>query len=64
MTRVLRHSYASHFMMDGGNILVLQRILGHADLKTIVHYAHFSPDHLQESLLLNPLAQATRQQAG
>jgi site-specific recombinase XerD len=25
-TRVLRHTFASHFMMNGGNILVLQRI--------------------------------------
>lgn len=57
LTHVLRHSYASHFMMAGGNILTLQRILGHADLKTTMRYAHLSPEHLQESVRLNPLAQ-------
>jgi site-specific recombinase XerD len=57
LTHVLRHTYASHFMMAGGNILTLQRILGHADLKTTMRYAHLSPEHLQESTQLNPLAQ-------
>ena len=30
LTHVLRHTFASHFMMNGGNILVLQKILGHS----------------------------------
>ena len=55
-THVLRHTFASHFMMNGGNILVLQKILGHAAIKDTMIYAHFSPDHLIESLKLNPLA--------
>lgn len=63
LTHVLRHSYASHFMMGGGNILTLQRILGHADLKTTMRYAHLSPEHLQESVQLNPLAQAKKHMA-
>ncbi|MFC7513573.1 tyrosine-type recombinase/integrase [Herbaspirillum sp. GCM10030257] len=57
LTHVLRHTFASHFMMAGGNILTLQRVLGHADLKTTMRYAHLSPEHLQESVRLNPLAQ-------
>ena len=28
LTQVLRHTFASHFMMNGGNIIALQRILG------------------------------------
>ena len=55
LTHVLRHTFASHFMMNGGNILVLQRILGHTDIKVTMRYAHFSPDHLSEAMLLNPL---------
>ncbi|WP_432699738.1 phage integrase [Kluyvera cryocrescens] len=55
LTHVLRHTFASHFMMSGGNILVLQRILGHTDIKVTMRYAHFSPDHLSEAMLLNPL---------
>jgi hypothetical protein len=40
----LRHTFASHFMMSGGNILTLQKLLGHADLKMTMVYAHLSPD--------------------
>ncbi|QHS35862.1 tyrosine-type recombinase/integrase [Alcaligenes faecalis] len=55
LTHVLRHTFASHFMINGGNILVLQQILGHQDLKTTMRYAHFSPDHLETVIKLNPL---------
>lgn len=55
-THVLRHTFASHFMMNGGNILVLQRILGHANIRETMKYAHFAPEHLEEAITLNPLA--------
>lgn len=55
MTHVLRHTFASHFMMKGGNILVLQRILGHTDIKMTMRYAHFAPEHLEEALKFTPL---------
>lgn len=55
MTHVLRHTFASHFMMNGGNILVLQRILGHTDIKMTMRYAHFAPDHFEDAIKLNPL---------
>ncbi|ELJ5771461.1 tyrosine-type recombinase/integrase [Serratia marcescens] len=56
LTHVLRHTFASHFMMNGGNILVLQRVLGHTDIKMTMRYAHFAPDHLEDAVRLNPLA--------
>jgi integrase len=56
MTHALRHTFASHFMMSGGNILTLQRILGHQSLVMTMRYAHLSPDHLKEAMRLNPLA--------
>ncbi|WP_374334465.1 tyrosine-type recombinase/integrase [Leeia sp.] len=55
LTHVLRHTFASHFMMNGGNILTLQRILGHASLTMTMRYAHLAPEHLQEARVLNPL---------
>ncbi len=56
MTHILRHTFASHFMMNGGDILTLQKILGHSDLKMTLRYAHLSPDYLNQALEFNPLA--------
>jgi integrase len=55
MTHILRHSFASHFIMNGGNILTLQKILGHADIKMTMRYAHLAPDHLNDAVKLNPV---------
>ncbi len=46
----LRHTFASHFIMSGGNILSLQKILGHADIKMTLIYAHLAPDFLGEEM--------------
>lgn len=56
LTHVLRHTFSSHFMMNGGSILVLQKILGHQSLTMTMRYAHLAPEHLQEAKTLNPLA--------
>jgi len=55
MTHALRHTFASHFIMNGGNIITLQRILGHQSLTMTMRYAHLSPEHLMEAKRLNPL---------
>jgi integrase len=46
----LRHSFASNYMMNGGNVFDLQKLLGHTKIDMTMRYAHFSPDHLQGSL--------------
>lgn len=51
----LRHTFATHFMMNGGNIITLQRILGHSRIEQTMTYAHFSPDFLQDAISYNPL---------
>lgn len=56
MMHSLRHTFASHFMMAGGNILTLQKILGHQSLTMTMRYAHLVPERLQEARRLNPLA--------
>ncbi|NOH82817.1 tyrosine-type recombinase/integrase [Vibrio sp. 03-59-1] len=55
-SHVLRHTFASHFMMNSGNILVLRDILGHADIKMTMRYSHFAPDHLAEAITKNPIS--------
>ncbi len=41
----LRHTYASHYLMNGGDLADLAQQLGHADTRmTIRHYAHLA-DH-------------------
>lgn len=56
MAHVLRHTFASHFVMNGGDILTLQKILDHSDLKVTMRYAHLSPDHLRDAVKLNPIS--------
>ena len=36
--------------MAGGNILTLQKILGHSDVRMKLIYAHLAPDFLGEEL--------------
>lgn len=55
-THILRHTFASHFMMNGGNIIALQQILGHANIQQTMTYAHLSPEYLQNAVALNPLS--------
>jgi hypothetical protein len=42
----LRHTFASHYVMGGGKIEVLQRLLGHATIAMTMRYAHLAPDYL------------------
>jgi len=41
----LRHPFASHMMMRGASLGDLRDILGHADVKMTMRYAHLSPEH-------------------
>jgi len=52
---VLRHTFATHFIANGGNILALKEILGHSDIKMTMVYAQYSPEHLEQAKYLNPL---------
>lgn len=63
------------FMMNDGNILVLQRALGHANLTMTIRYVHLAPDNLQgrqtqpvdgvdTSLTVNPSCIVSDRQTG
>lgn len=46
----LRHTSASWMVQGGADIYAVQKILGHADLKTTQRYAHQSPDYLESQI--------------
>lgn len=41
----LRHTFASYFIMNGGDLLALKEILGHSSLKMVERYAHLAQAH-------------------
>lgn len=43
-----RHTFATGFLNAGGKVEVLQRILGHSDIKTTMVYVHISRERLKE----------------
>lgn len=43
----LRHTYASHYVMSGGNASDLQALLGHSSAEMTRKYAHLAPGHLE-----------------
>lgn len=44
----LRHTFASHLVMAGASLKVIQQLLGHKDIKMTMRYSHLSQEHLQD----------------
>lgn len=52
-THMLRHTYATHLLEDGVNIITVQKLLGHANIESTMVYLHVcqTPDQLPHSPL-------------
>lgn len=47
----LRHTFSANYLMDGGSIWDLSKILGHQSVEiTEKYYAHFSTDHIKNRM--------------
>ena len=46
---ILRHTFATHYIKNGGDPFSLQRILGHSDIKTTMIYVNLAGVGLQEA---------------
>lgn len=52
-THTLRHSYATHLLEQGVNILIIKDLLGHAHIETTMVYLHIAQPTVQS--IISPL---------
>ncbi|MFH1823770.1 MAG: tyrosine-type recombinase/integrase [Candidatus Firestonebacteria bacterium] len=46
----LRHTFASHLVMSGVDIVTVQKLLGHKDIKMTMRYSHLAPKFKQDAI--------------
>jgi len=46
----LRHTFASHLVMNGVDLRTVQELLGHRDMRMTLKYSHLAPDHIKKAM--------------
>ncbi len=46
----LRHTFASHLVMSGVDLMTVKALLGHATLTMTMRYSHLAPDHRMRAI--------------
>src|SRR6185295_5054457 len=46
----LRHSFASHAVMNGVDLFTVGKLLGHKTIQQTQRYAHLAPDHMRSAV--------------
>lgn len=45
---LLRHTFCSHLLEKGANVIAVQQFMGHNNIQTTMRYTHFSPKRLYQ----------------
>ena len=48
---LLRHSLITHLLEKGANVIAVQQLAGHANIKTTMIYSHFSPRKVRQEYI-------------
>jgi integrase len=58
---VLRHTFASHLAQAGANLVAVQNLLGHSEIRTTMRYAHIDRNVLVEAINVLNSHKSTRE---